>query len=232
VAKNVRSQALREKLEEAADNAAKKAVSEATSEVDVRVMFLIDKSGSMEGAIEQSKEALSRILAGFPSDKVHIAAFDTMGTVLTPKASSRGAVQHMLKDVRASGGTVYGAGVHALHRAGVAIPASSRLVVMAVGDEAGEAGDQLARAFRECGYSVSAIALLVSVASTRGNTVRGAAQQLGVPFSEVQVGQFEDPYQVPRVLKALLDAPVAVGAAPRVAWVEKVMATPLLVRPS
>ena len=51
-------------------------------------MFLIDKSGSMEGAIEQSKEALSRILAGFPPDKVHIATFDTMGTVLKPKAAT------------------------------------------------------------------------------------------------------------------------------------------------
>src|SRR5215217_5743498 len=50
-----------------------KAVAEARNEADVRVMFLIDKSGSMEGAIEQSKEALTRILAGFPMDKLHIA---------------------------------------------------------------------------------------------------------------------------------------------------------------
>ena len=53
-----------------------------------------------------------------------------------------------------------------------------------------------------------------------------------MPFSEVQVAQFEDPYQVPRVLKALLDAPLAGGAAPRVAWVEKVMSTALLRAPA
>ena len=74
VAKNVKSQAIREKLEEAADDAARSAVKAARADVDMHVMFLIDKSGSMEGAIEQSKEALSRILAGFAPDKVHIAS--------------------------------------------------------------------------------------------------------------------------------------------------------------
>jgi hypothetical protein len=111
VAKNVRTQEIRESLEAAADHAARRAVEEATRDQDVRVMFLIDKSGSMEGAIEQSKEALSRILAGFPLDKVHIATFDTMGTVLRPKAASRAAVQHMLSGIAAGGGTQHSAAV-------------------------------------------------------------------------------------------------------------------------
>jgi hypothetical protein len=79
VAKNVRSQALREKLEEAADRAVQAAVSDTIADSDLEVMFLIDKSGSMEGAIEASKEALSRILAGFPPERLHVAAFDTVG---------------------------------------------------------------------------------------------------------------------------------------------------------
>jgi hypothetical protein len=229
VAKNVRNKALREKLEEAADNAARKAVAEATTELDVRVMFLIDKSGSMEGAIEQSKEALTRILAGFPMEKLHIATFDTVGTVLKPKAASRTAVQHMLKDIKASGGTMHGAAVRALHQSGVTFPAEARLVVIVVGDEAGEAGDQFARAFRECGYAVAAVAMLVSVSHARGSTVKSAAQQMKVPFSEVSVDSFNDPYQVTRVLKALLDAPVSAGgAAAQSGWVERVMRTPLL----
>lgn len=230
IAKNVKTKALREKLEEAADVAARTAVKQATGDVDVRVMFLIDKSGSMQGAIEQSKEALSRILAGFPLDKLHVATFDTMGTVLRPKAATRAAVQHMLKDVQADGGTVHGAALRALRAAGVEIPAEARLVVLVVGDEAGEAGDQFARAFRECGYAPAALALLLSLAghAARGNTVRSGSAQLQVPFAEVNVAQFDDPYQVPRVLKALLDAPVAAGSAPRIAWVERVMKTPLL----
>ncbi len=228
IAKNVRNKALREKLEEASDAAARNAVKEATQDVDVRVMFLIDKSGSMQGAIEQSKEALTRILAGFPPERLHIATFDTLGTVLQPKTPSRTAVQHMLKAVRADGGTIHAAGVRALRAAGVEVPSTARLVVLVVGDEAGEAGDQFARVFSDCGYQVSAMAMLVSVAGGRGNTVRTCAAFMKVPFSEVNVAQFDDPYQVPRVLRALLDAPVAVGAAPRLAWVERVMKTPLL----
>lgn len=230
IAKNVRSKAIREKLEEAADVAARAAVTEATKDVDVRVMFLIDKSGSMQGAIEQSKEALSKILAGFPLEKLHIATFDTMGTVLRPKAATRAAVQHMLKGINADGGTVHGAAVRALAANDVKFPASARVVVIVVGDEAGEAGDQFARSFRESGYEVSALAMLVSVAGhgARGNTVRSCATFMKVPFSEVNVAQFDDPYQVTRVLKAILDAPVAVGAAPQQGWVERVMKTKLL----
>jgi hypothetical protein len=230
IAKNVRNKQLREKLEEAADVAAKKAVSEATKDVDVRVMFLIDKSGSMQGAIEQSKDALSKMLGGFPLEKLHIATFDTMGTVLRPKAATRAAVVHMLKGINADGGTVHGAAVRALQGSGLTFTPSQRLVVIVVGDEAGEAGDQFARAFRDSGYEPSAFAMIVSVTGhgVRGNTVRTCAAFMRVPFSEVNVSQFDDPYQVTRVLKAILDAPVAVGAAPQQGWVERVMKTPLL----
>jgi hypothetical protein len=184
----------------------------------------------MQSAIEQSKEALTKILAGFPLEKLYIATFDTMGTVLRPKASTRAAVQHMLKGINADGGTVHGAAVRALAASGVAMYTTSRLVVIVVGDEAGEAGDQFARAFRESGFDVSAMAMLVSVTGhgARGNTVRTCAAFMKVPFSEVNVSQFDDPYQVTRVLKALLDAPVAVGATPQQGWVERVMKTALL----
>lgn len=135
-----------------------------------------------------------------------------------------------MQAIKASGGTTHGAAVRALQASGVRLPDTARLIVIVVGDEAGEAGDQFARAFREAGYSPAALAMLVAVAGhgARGNTVRTAAAQLEVPFSEVQASTFDDPYQVPRVLKALLDAPVAVGAAPQQGWVERVMRTPLL----
>lgn len=226
IAKNVQNKELRDKLEGAADVAAKKAVEEATREADVHVMFLIDKSGSMQGAIEQSKEALTKILAGFPPEKLHIASFDTIGTVLRPKAPTRAGVQHMLDRMRAEGGTLHHAAVHALHRSGVRIPAAAQLVVIVVGDECGEDGARFAQAFTQCGYPVAAMALMVNVAATRGTTVRRCADALHVPFSQVSIDQFDDPYQVPRVLRALLDAP-RTGAA-RFGLVERVMATPLL----
>lgn len=227
IAKNVRDKGIKEKLEEAADHAAKKAVEAATSETDVRVMFLVDKSGSMQGAIESSKDALGKILAGFPLERLHVAAFDTMGQVLKPKAASRLAVQHMLAGLKAGGGTIHGAAVQALHRDGVRIDPGANLIVIVVGDEAGESGPQLAQTFKTLGYKVAAMALLL--AGTRGgSTVRECAKSLAVPYSEVTVAQFDDPYHVPRVLRALLEAPVSAAAAPTPGLVEKVMKTKLL----
>jgi hypothetical protein len=230
IAKNVKSAVVREKLEEAADAAARNAVAAATKEVDLHVFFLIDKSGSMQGAIEQSKEAISRMLAGFAPDRLHVAAFDSMGLVLKPKAPSRTAVQHMLKNLRASGGTMHASAIRALHRDGVRVPSNSKLIVIVVGDEAGEQGELFASCFSENGYDVDGFAFIdCSGASgwSRGHTVRGAAASLRVPFSEITVEQFEDPYQVPRVLKAILEAPRAAGFG-QSAWVDKVMGTPLL----
>lgn len=236
IAKNVRSKVLKDKLEEASDNAAKKAVAEATAEQPVEVMFLIDKSGSMEGAIDKSKEALSRILAGFPANHVHIASFDTVGTVLVPKAPNRAAVQHMLAAIKAGGGTMHAAGVRALYNNGFRVPATSNLVVIVVGDEAGEDGAQLAKAFKDYGYAPSALAIMVNVSGGRGRTIQDCARSLGIPYSEVQIDQFEDPYQVPRVLRALLEAPklnaAGFGAGAQQAWLERVIATPILQLPS
>ncbi len=229
IAKNVKGKELREKLEGAADAAAKKAVTEATKDADVRVMVLIDKSGSMTGAITKSKEVLSRILAGFPAEKVHIATFDTVGTVLKPKAPTRAAVQHMLKAISASGGTVHAAALYALQTSGVTFPPESKLIVIVIGDEAGESGKSFAEAFGRYGYQPAAMALLLSVTSAaqRGSTVTGCATELGLPFSMVDVEQFDDPYQVTRVLTALMEAPRAVGTRTS-GWVEKVMRTKLL----
>jgi len=235
IAKNVRSKALKEKLEQASDNAARKAIDEATAEQPVDVMFLIDKSGSMEGAIDKSKEALARILAGFPLERLHIASFDTSGTILKPKAANRAAVQHMLAGIKAGGGTMHASGLRVLYNTGVRIPATSKLIAIVVGDEAGEDGAALARAFGEYGYEVAALAIIVNVVGNqRGRTVQECARTLGVPFSEVQIDQFEDPYQVPRVLRALLEAPklgtATTGA--QLAWLERVIATPILTLPS
>jgi len=235
IAKNVQSKELREKLEGAADNAVKKAVEEATKDVEIEVLFLIDKSGSMEHSIAASKEALTRILAGFPEDKIHIASFDTIGTVLKPKSPTRAGVQHMLAGVVASGGTDHASGVRAIHRSGFRPKPGAHLIVIVAGDEGGESPTQFAASFEQCGYQVAAFGMIVALGPRygRGQTVKGAAQRMGVPFTEIDVSQFDDPYAVPRVLKALLEAPV-LAAAPaqqrvaRAGLVEKIMSSPLL----
>ena len=196
-------------------------------------MFLIDKSGSMQGAIEKSKEALSRILQGFDPAKLHIACFDTFGTVMKPKQYSEAGIRHMLSTIRASGGTIHGAAVKALHKAGARVPASADLIVFVVGDEAGESGEAFGKSFSDHGYAPSAFAHIVNVSTDggwnyRGNTVTHAAKHLNVPYTEVAVDQFEDAYQVQRTLKAILEAqPLKTKAA----LVEKIMGTELLVKP-
>lgn len=227
IAKNVSNKEIREKLEFASDNAVRKAVKEATKETEVHVMFLIDKSGSMEGAIEKSKESLTRILAGFPEENVHIAAFDTSGWVLVPKQSSRLAIEHMLKPVKAGGGTIHGEAVKALFRKGVRIPDEARLLVIVVGDEAGESGKLFARAFKDCHYQPHAMALLLNVEWSRGKSVVDCASALEIAFSEITIDQFDDPYQVPRVIGALLETPV-LKSTKSFGLVEQIMKTPLL----
>jgi hypothetical protein len=139
----------------------------------------------------------------------------------------------MLAKVTAGGGTIHGAAVRALHAAGVRIPAGAQLLVIVAGDEAGEDGAQLARVFTDLGYPVAGLAMIVSQAHGRGTTVRACAAAMKLPFTEVDVTQLDDPYQVPRALRGLLEAPVPTGFAPaattpRVSWVDKVMKTPLL----
>jgi hypothetical protein len=104
------------------------------------------------------------------------------------------------------------------------------LVLFAVGDEDGEQADLFAQNLRTWGYVPSAIAHIVNVArgSQRGNTVRRAAEILGVPYTEVNVQQFTDVYQVQRTLKAVLEAQ---PYREKGSMIEKIMQTDLLVSP-
>jgi hypothetical protein len=230
VAKNVRSQEVRQKLEGAADAAARAAIEEAAAE-RIHVFFLIDCSGSMEGAIETSKEVLVKILAGFPQDRLWIVAFNTEGRVIRLKAATRAGVEHAVGPLRAGGGTLYYSALAALRREGVALPEGAKTLLIAIGDEAGEQGGDFAREARTMGLVPDAIALIVNVKHPgygRGDTLRMASRALRAPFSEVSIDMFDDPYHVTRVLRTLMEAPVAPGTG----WLERVYVTPLLEKPA
>jgi hypothetical protein len=231
IAKNVRNREIREQLEGAADAAARSAVKDATAGADIHVLFLIDRSGSMEGAIETSKDVLVKILAGFPPEKLHVAAFDTTGKVLRPKVPTRVGVDHMLRGLRAAGGTMHASALVAFRRDGVTIPDGAELIMIIVGDEAGEDGQTFVRWMHEYAFVPDAIALILNVASGwgRGSTVRDAARALQVPFSEIPADHFDDPYQVTRILGAMLHAAVLPGGASGL--LDRVLATPLLEKP-
>jgi len=230
IAKNIRDKETARKLAESADAAVVKAVAEATKEADIHIMFIIDTSGSMQGAIETSKQALSMVVQGFPPEKLQIASFNTVGTVLKPRHHSAAGIQHMLKGIGASGGTIYSSAIDAFRDSGVRIPDEADLILFAVGDEAGEYGEVLAQHVRNAGYAVKAIAHIVNVAERmpRGNTLRRAAEVLGLPYTEVNVEQFTDVYQVQRTLKAVLEAQ---PFREKGSMIEKIMQTELLVSP-
>lgn len=230
IAKNLRDRELAGKLQASADAAVTKAVAAATREADIRIMFIIDTSASMQGAIETSKEALSMLVQGFPPEKLHISSFNTVGTLLKLRHHSSAGVQQMLKGIRAGGGTIYSSGVRVFHENKVAFPPGAELVLFAVGDEAGELPALFAQNLKQWNYVPKAIAHIVNVAndSHRGTTVRQAAEYLGVPYTEVNVQQFTDVYQVQRTIKAVLEAQ---PYREKGSMIEKIMQTELLAAP-
>ena len=50
--------------------------------------FLIDKSGSMDGALAEAKDLISKFLGGFPLERTHVSVFDTVGREVEIKAPS------------------------------------------------------------------------------------------------------------------------------------------------
>ena len=230
IAKNLRNRETAQELNDAADAAVTKAIAEATGEADMHIMFIIDISASMEGAIDLSKEALSMIVQGFPANKLHISCFNTVGQLLRPRHYSAAGIKHMLAGIGPGGGTQYSMGVAVFQINGVRIPKEADLVIFAVGDEAGETGAEFARNIRSYGYEPTAFAHIVNVARgwNRGSTVRRASEELGVPYTEIDVEQFRDVYQVQRTIKAVIEAQPFKS---RESLVEKILNTELLVKP-
>ena len=236
VALNMKKKENIEALQQASTAAVQKVVQEATKEADIYIGFLIDKSGSMEGAIEESKKALGRILQAFPIEKLAIATFDSMGTRIKLKASTQVAVEHALSGIKASGGTSHEEGYKTLFADGTfRPPKGSDFILFVVGDEAGEAWTKLNTAIERVGVTPSAVAHIVSCGTRwgRGHTLRDYSKNKNIPYTEVKVEDFSDPYSVTRVLKGILESTPLKGETniKKETLVEKVMKTPLLVRP-
>jgi|SaaInlLV_10m_DNA_2_1039722.scaffolds.fasta_scaffold12135_1 hypothetical protein len=240
VARNTKGREAREGLEAAADVATVKAFEEVAR--GLRVYCMVDKSASMEHALETAQDYLARFLGGFPLDKLHVSVFNTQGSEVTIRAAKRAAVTQAFRGHGASGGTRYAAGVAALqkHR-----PADDEDVLfLFVGDQAGESGLQLSQYIQASGLRPAAFGYLRVVDPTgrysEGNTVQMAARHLAIPCFDIDVAMFagDDPYAITRILRDMIaSTPVAVAgtraAAPkRVTLIEQILKTPLLERPT
>lgn len=231
IALRVKRQDVADKLQEAAEKAVQKAVAEVVK--GLRIYVFVDKSGSMQGAIERAKACLKHLLAGFPLEKTHVAVFTTTGSeVRIPHASSAG-VEQAFKGHHAGGGTDYGAGVLALQKYKPA-PDEDALFLFV--------GDQLASAFsnqvRQSGLNPVAFGMLHVQAdgwATQGRCVEETATLLHIPCFAIDEATFADPYAVTRTLRHLVaSTPVgkaAAAAGHRVSLVETILKTDLLTKP-
>jgi hypothetical protein len=226
IAERTKSKDTQKKLLDAADVAVKKAVEEVATAI--RVYFMVDISGSMEGAIEAAKAHIARFLQAFPERQVHIAVFNTTGReIRLPHASAAG-VENAFRGIKAGGGTDYGAGVRALeaHRPGD----QEDVLFIFVGDEQAGLFDT---AVRTSGLDPMAFGF-VKVGTHAGAAVRDTAAALGIPCFMIDERTFADPYAVPRTIRALIAAtPVgkAKGAA-RASLVDMILKTELLAKPA
>jgi hypothetical protein len=145
-----------EVLDAGADAAAKAALEEVMK--GIRVYFIVDKSGSMDGAIERAKSHLSKILAGFPLDKLHVSIFNTTGREVNIRHASAAGVTQAFRGHRAAGGTNYASGVLALqgHR-----PAADEDAVMVfVGDQCNSGHPNFAPSVERSGINPVAFGMI------------------------------------------------------------------------
>jgi hypothetical protein len=229
VAARVKRQETKEKLAVAAETAVRKVAEEVAK--GLRLYFIVDISASMTNAIETAKGHITKLLGGFPLDKIHVSVFNTTGREVQVKHPSAAGVEAAFRGISAGGGTDYGAGVRALqtHRP----KADEDVLFVFVGDE--QAGE-FAEAVRASGLNPIAFGFVRVNWDGRSSAVRDTASRLGIPCFLIDEAVFSDPYAVVRTLRNLIAATpvgaVAAGAAPvRTALVETILKTDLLAKP-
>lgn len=237
IARNVQTKEVKDALQEAADTAMQKQVAEAVR--DLRVFVFVDISGSMERSIDAAKRYLARLLQAFPLERLHVAIFNSVGREVAIRHASAAGVESAFAGVRASGGTNYGEGLHAL--------AHHKYIGKNVGPSAIEdnlflfVGDEGAPRFTPyvemMGIKPMAFGLL-KLPGEDMNCVQITARELGIPCFMIDERIFADPYAIPRTLRTIIaSTPVqaqwsAASSRPRrETLVEQILKTDLLQLP-
>jgi hypothetical protein len=230
IAGRVKSKVVKEKLEEAADNALKKAAEEVMK--GMRVYVFVDRSGSMQTAIEAAIRMLTKLLPAFPADKVHVSHFNTVGTEVSFKSRTAAGVANAFKGVTGSGGTDYGSGIKILQKHKPTDDEDTLFIF--VGDQE---ASQFAQAVVSSGLRPMAFGLLYTPGTGgNGSAVEVTAAALRLPCFRIAEDMFNDPYAVPRTIRALIGA-TPVGATTeravqrRVTLAETILKTDLLAKP-
>ncbi len=232
IALRVKSKETAEKLVEASDQALQKQIAEVVKGLVIYVF--IDKSGSMNASINVAKTYLSRLLQGFPLDKLHVAVFDTAGRRVAIKHASTAGVDNAFRGITAGGGTLHGEGVRALQDTKPE-PDEDAFMIF-IGDGGERSVSNFVLRVQQSGLNPVAFGFLELPGENLG-AVTGAAAQLGIPCLKIDERIFADPYAIPRTVRALI-ASTPVGMAPRavpttrVTLVEEIAKTKLLEKPA
>jgi hypothetical protein len=228
IARNVKSQAVKEELEKAADTAAQAAVAEVAK--DFRIYVVVDKSGSMQGAIDRAKELASKMVSAFPLDRMHVCLFNTVGTEIRIQRATTAGVAQAFRGHGAGGGTSYAAGIHCLLREHKPDPEEDVLFFF-IGDEDDPNAEALVRVIRE--HNVQPVAFGLLHVESPANYPRWLPRHQANIISRA-AGMLN----VPRTLRNLIaSTPVrqvatATAAAPRrTSLIDDILKTPLLQRP-
>jgi hypothetical protein len=240
--RRVKTKETEDALRDAADAALKRAVEDVVK--GLFIYFMVDVSSSMGDAITAAKRYVARCLQGFPPEKVKVAIFNTVGREIAIKHPSAAGVENAFRGIVAGGGTDYGAPLRPTCLGQYKPAADEDALFIFVGDEGhngtagghGGAGVHFAAAVRQSGLNPVAIALVpvVSLQYGRAAAVRTTATELGIPCFEVSDQTFEDPYAIPRTIRALIAATPGrqVATAPRIGIVETILKTDLLKKPA
>ncbi len=200
IATRVKSQATKKKLEEAADNALKNMTEEVLK--GMRVYVFVDRSGSMQTAIEAAIRMLTKLLPAFPEEQVHVCYFNTGGTEVKFKTRTAAGVAQAFKGITGAGGTDYGAGIRALWDYKPKDDEDTLFIFV---------GDQEAHEFstvvKNSKLRPMAFGLLYTPGQgTLGNAVEVTASNLGIPCFRITEVTFQDTYAVPRTIRNLIAA--------------------------
>lgn len=236
IARNVKTKVATEILQTATDKATVKAFEAVTK--GLRVYVIVDKSGSMQASLEKAKGYITRFLAGFPLDRLHVSVFNTMGSEVVIKAPKAVAVEQAFRNHSAGGGTIHAQGVLALAK--YKPKADEDTLMIFIGDEGEYNHRGLVQAVKDSGIRPAGFGLL-KVPGENGSIVRDTAKELGIPCFEVQEDMFQgdDPYAITRLLQNLV-ATTPVGIRPattdrkvsaRKSLVQEILETPMLSKP-
>jgi hypothetical protein len=260
IASRVKGKKTQEALVAGAEKAAKKAVEEVVK--NIRAYVIVDRSGSMSVAIESAVRLITKLLPAFrvdlevpqrdspfhkdaisredsPEDQkanIHVAYFNTDAKEVKFKARSGVAVGQAFKGITGSGGTDYGAGIRAIQHNQPSEEEDTLLICV---------GDQEAATFEDAvhrsGIRPMAIGFFFTPSNQGGGAsweaVEGTARKLGIPCFRISEATFEDPYAIPRTIRALVAAtPVTVRTTGshrrRETLTEIILKTPLLAKPT